>query len=172
LSSLPRLQPKFLSLHASNDSEDRLETILNHQMDGNPPQPPVKLVRSYQRHPPPQIVLVITSFASGSAPESPVTPNSSSASTQPSLRAARASLAAESVEGWDDEDHSDEAFVSGSDFAVSTDPETGRLCDDWYEPADFEELLEQIFGPEEEVDEESEDEEREREETASESEGE
>ncbi|KAJ7696918.1 hypothetical protein B0H14DRAFT_2650018, partial [Mycena olivaceomarginata] len=58
-------------------------------MDGNPPQPPVKLVRSYNKLPPPPIVPVITSFAGASAPESPVTPSPSSASTQPSLRAAR-----------------------------------------------------------------------------------
>ncbi|KAJ7808146.1 hypothetical protein B0H14DRAFT_2525469 [Mycena olivaceomarginata] len=58
-------------------------------MDGNPQQPPVKLVRSYQRHPPPEIIPVITSFASASTPGSPVTPSPSSASTQPSLRAAR-----------------------------------------------------------------------------------
>ncbi|KAJ7343048.1 hypothetical protein DFH08DRAFT_811370 [Mycena albidolilacea] len=83
-----------------------------------------------------------------------------------------ASLAADSVEGWDDKDHSDEVLVSGSDLAVSTDPETGRLCDDWYEPADFEALLEQIFGPEDEADEESEDEEPESDEPESESEGE
>ncbi|KAJ7845025.1 hypothetical protein B0H14DRAFT_2584918 [Mycena olivaceomarginata] len=57
--------------------------------DGNPQQPPVKLVRSYQRHPPPEIIPVITSFASASTPGSPVTPSPSSASTQPSLRAAR-----------------------------------------------------------------------------------
>ncbi|KAJ7852214.1 hypothetical protein B0H14DRAFT_3137187 [Mycena olivaceomarginata] len=58
-------------------------------MDGNPQQPPVKLVRSYRRHPPPEIIPVITSFASASAPESPITPSPSSASTQPSLRAAK-----------------------------------------------------------------------------------
>jgi hypothetical protein len=89
LSSPPRLQPNFFPLHASNDPEDPLETILNRQMDGNPPQLPAKLVGSYQRHPAPQIILVITSFASASAPESPITPSPSSASTQPSLRAAR-----------------------------------------------------------------------------------
>ncbi|KAJ7661781.1 hypothetical protein B0H14DRAFT_2658967 [Mycena olivaceomarginata] len=58
-------------------------------MDRNPPQPPVKLVRSYNKLPPPPIVPVITSFASASPPEIPVTPSPSSASTQPSLRAAR-----------------------------------------------------------------------------------
>jgi hypothetical protein len=89
LSSPPRLQPNFFPLHASNDPEDPPETILNRQMDGNPPQLPVKLVWSYRRHPAPQIILVITSSASASAPESPVTPSPSSALTQPSLRAAR-----------------------------------------------------------------------------------
>jgi hypothetical protein len=58
-------------------------------MNGNSPQPPVKLVQSYRRHPPPQIIPVITSFASSSAPESPVTTSPSSVSTQPSLRAAK-----------------------------------------------------------------------------------
>jgi hypothetical protein len=58
-------------------------------MDENSQQPPVKLVRSYRRHLPPEIIPVITSFVSASAPESPVTPSPSSASTQPSLQAAR-----------------------------------------------------------------------------------
>ncbi|KAJ7309482.1 hypothetical protein DFH08DRAFT_1088244 [Mycena albidolilacea] len=105
-------------------------------------------------------------------PDSPQTTRPSSRRSARSTASKAASLAADSVEGWDDEDHSDEVLVSCSDSAVSTDPETGRLCDDWYEPAEFEALLEQMFGPEEEGDEESEDEEPESEETASESEGE
>ncbi|KAJ7308761.1 hypothetical protein DFH08DRAFT_927373 [Mycena albidolilacea] len=105
-------------------------------------------------------------------PDSPPTTRPSSRRSARSTASKAASLAAVSVEGWDDEDHSDEVLVSSSDSAVSTDPETGRLCDDWYEPADFEALLEKMFGPEEEVDEESEDDEPESEETASESEGE
>jgi hypothetical protein len=105
-------------------------------------------------------------------PNSPPTTRPSSRRSARSTASKAASLAADSVEGWDNQDHSDEVLVSGSDSAVSTDPETGRLCDDWYEPADFEALLEQMFGPEEEMDEESEDEEPESEETASESEGE
>ncbi|KAF8168605.1 hypothetical protein K438DRAFT_2064437 [Mycena galopus ATCC 62051] len=79
--------------------------------------------------------------------------------------------AADSVEEWDDVDHSDEILVSGSDLAVTVDPETGRLRDDWYEPEDFEALLERLCGPEEEVDEESEDEELDSDEPESESEG-
>ncbi|KAJ7807194.1 hypothetical protein B0H14DRAFT_3152643 [Mycena olivaceomarginata] len=60
----------FLPLHASNDPENHPETFLNCQMDGNPLQPPIKLVRSYQRHPAPQVIPVIdlaplTSLPSG-----------------------------------------------------------------------------------------------------------
>ncbi|KAF8144094.1 hypothetical protein K438DRAFT_1910977 [Mycena galopus ATCC 62051] len=79
--------------------------------------------------------------------------------------------AADSVEEWDDVDHSDEILVSGSDLVVTIDPETGRLRDDWYEPEDFEALLERLCGPEEEVDDESEDEELDSDEPESESEG-
>ncbi|KAJ7868257.1 hypothetical protein B0H14DRAFT_3132732 [Mycena olivaceomarginata] len=62
--------PNFLPLHASNDPENPPETFLNCQMDGNPPQPPIKLVRSYRRHPAPQVIPVIdlaplTSLPSG-----------------------------------------------------------------------------------------------------------
>jgi hypothetical protein len=61
--------------------------------------------------------------------------------------------------------------VSDSDLAVTIDPETGILCDDWYEPEEFEALLERLCGPEEEAAEESEDEEPESEDPESQSEG-
>ncbi|KAJ7804342.1 hypothetical protein B0H14DRAFT_2612442 [Mycena olivaceomarginata] len=62
------------------------------------------------------------------------------------------------VEQWDDVDHSDEPLVSGSDIAFALDPDTGKMVDDWYEPADFEALLERLCGPEEVVEEDSDDE--------------
>ncbi|KAF8145003.1 hypothetical protein K438DRAFT_1630871 [Mycena galopus ATCC 62051] len=84
----------------------------------------------------------------------PSSRHSAGSSTSTASRAA-----ADSVEEWDEVDHSDEPLFSGSDLTVTTDPETGRLYDDWYEPEEFETLLERLCGPEEEVDEESEDEE-------------
>ncbi|KAF8210685.1 hypothetical protein K438DRAFT_1569424, partial [Mycena galopus ATCC 62051] len=92
-----------------------------------------------------------------SSPDSsrPSSRHSTSSTTSIASRAA-----ADSVEEWDTVDHSDEPLFSGSDLAVTADPETGRLRDDWYEPEEFEELLERLCGPEvEETDEESEDEE-------------
>jgi hypothetical protein len=42
---------------------------------------------------------------------------------------------------------------------VKVDPETGRLCDNWYEPEEFEDLLKRLCGPDvTEGEEESEDE--------------
>jgi hypothetical protein len=52
------------------------------------------------------------------------------------------------VEEWDTVDHSDEPLLSGSDLAVIIDPETGRLNDDWYEPEEFEDVLERLCGTE------------------------
>ncbi|KAJ6545695.1 hypothetical protein B0H19DRAFT_1308385 [Mycena capillaripes] len=97
------------------------------------------------------------------------------ASRPPSASSIRSSvssasrLAADCVEQWDNLDHSEEHLVSGSDLAVTVDPDTGRMSSDWYGEEEFEEALERIVGPEEagEEDEESEDEEPE-----SESEGE
>ncbi|KAJ7155664.1 hypothetical protein C8R46DRAFT_910243 [Mycena filopes] len=90
--------------------------------------------------------------------------------------AARARLAANSVQEWDHMDHSDEPRLSGSDLTVTVDPETGRMSDDWYEPEEFELLLERMCGPEllgGEADDDSEEEsEPEDEETESEGEGE
>jgi hypothetical protein len=58
-------------------------------------------------------------------------------------------------------------------LAVNVDPETGRLCDDWYEPEEFEDLLKRLCGPDvTEGEEESENEELESDEPESESDGE
>lgn len=97
-----------------------------------------------------------------------------------STRSARSSgsaayhTAADSVEEWDTEDHSDELRLSGSDLTVVVDPETGLLSDDWYEPEEFEELLERLCGPEVEPenDSDSEDEEPEMDDPDTESDGE
>ncbi|KAF8172958.1 hypothetical protein K438DRAFT_1772389 [Mycena galopus ATCC 62051] len=105
-----------------------------------------------------------------SAPPSPHSRPSSRHSTDSSTSTA-SRAAADSVEQWDEVDHSDEILVSGSDLAVTADPETGRLCDEWYEPPEFEELLERLCGREEEVVEESGDEELASDEPESESEG-
>ncbi|KAJ7933176.1 hypothetical protein B0H13DRAFT_1856463 [Mycena leptocephala] len=91
-------------------------------------------------------------------------PSLSQASASPSVRSAYSSAsaaarrAADCVEQWDDVDHSDEPLVSGSDIAFALDPDTGKMVDDWYDPADFEALLERLCGPEEEVEEDSDDE--------------
>ncbi|KAJ7703927.1 hypothetical protein B0H17DRAFT_1193860 [Mycena rosella] len=66
---------------------------------------------------------------------------------------------------------SDERLFSGSDLTVTVDPDTGRLSDDWYEPEEFEALVERLCGPELQ-EEESEDEEPESDEPETESEGE
>ncbi|KAJ7845881.1 hypothetical protein B0H13DRAFT_1908151 [Mycena leptocephala] len=101
-----------------------------------------------------------------------------SISPAPSSRSTRSSgsvasrLAADCVEEWDTVDHSDEPLCSGSDLAVKVDPETGRLCDDWYEPEEFEDLLKRRCGPDVTEGEESEDEELESDEPKSESDGE
>ncbi|KAJ7167104.1 hypothetical protein C8R46DRAFT_1163398 [Mycena filopes] len=52
------------------------------------------------------------------------------------------------VREWDHMDHSDEPRLSGSDLTVTVDPETGQMSDDWYEPEEFELLLERMCGPE------------------------
>jgi hypothetical protein len=58
-------------------------------------------------------------------------------------------------------------------LAVKVDPETGRLCDDWYELEEFEDLLKRLCGPDvEEGEEESEDEKLKSDEPESESDGE
>lgn len=59
-----------------------------------------------------------------------------------------AQLAADCVEEWDQNDHSDEPLFSGSDLTVTVDPTTGMMLADWYEPEEFEQLLDSMFGPE------------------------
>ncbi|KAF7372415.1 hypothetical protein MVEN_00102700 [Mycena venus] len=100
--------------------------------------------------------------------------NRSSPSSTRSFRSsasAASHAAADCVEEWDTIDHSDEPLQSGSDLTVIVDPETGRLLDDWYEPEEFEALVEKLCGPELEV-EESDEEEPESDEPDTESEGE
>jgi hypothetical protein len=98
--------------------------------------------------------------------------------TPSSVRSARSSAsaaslaAADCVEEWDTVDHSDELLFSGSDLTVIIDPETGVLNDDWYEPEEFEDLVERLCGPEVEQGSDSEDEEPESEDPETESEGE
>ncbi|KAJ6526134.1 hypothetical protein DFH09DRAFT_1095359 [Mycena vulgaris] len=111
------------------------------------------------------------------APSSCRPPTASNRSSPLSTRSFRSStsaashLAADCVEEWDTVDHSDEPLLSGSDLTIIVDPETGRLCDDWYEPEEFEDLLTRLCGPEvEESADESEDEELEIDEPESESE--
>lgn len=74
------------------------------------------------------------------------------------------------MEEWDTVDHSDEPLLSDSDLTVTVDPETGRLNDDWYEPDEFEALLERLCGPEVDQGNDSEDEQPESDETESEGE--
>jgi hypothetical protein len=76
------------------------------------------------------------------------------------------------VQEWDTVDHSDERLFSGSDLTVIIDPETGVLNDDWYEPGEFEDLLDRLCGPEVEQDNDSEDEEPESDDPETESENE
>jgi hypothetical protein len=80
---------------------------------------------------------------------------SSSSSTRSfrSSASAASRLAADCVEEWDHIDHSNEPLLSGSDLTVIVDPETGRLMDDWYEPEEFEALVDKLCGPELEVEE-------------------
>ncbi|KAJ7811583.1 hypothetical protein B0H13DRAFT_2383779 [Mycena leptocephala] len=99
-------------------------------------------------------------------------PVPSSARSGHSSASAASRAAADCVEEWDTADHSDEPLLSGSDLTVIVDPETGRLNDDWYEPEEFEDLLDRLCGPEVERDDDSEDEEQESDDPASESEGE
>lgn len=80
--------------------------------------------------------------------------------------------AADCVEEWDTVDHSDEPRLCGSDLTVVVDPETGTLLDDWYEPEEFEELVERLCGPEVVQQSDSEDEEPEMEEPETERDGE
>ncbi|KAJ6555488.1 hypothetical protein B0H10DRAFT_1967786 [Mycena sp. CBHHK59/15] len=102
-----------------------------------------------------------------------ISPAPSSSPSARSCGSAASRLAADCVEEWDTVDHSDEPLCSGSDLAVRVDPETGRLCDDWYEPEEFEDLLKRLCGPDvEEGKEESEGEELESDEPESESDGE
>ncbi|KAJ7675501.1 hypothetical protein B0H17DRAFT_1140257 [Mycena rosella] len=105
---------------------------------------------------------------------SPTASNCSSSSTTQSFRSsasAQSRLAADCVEEWDIVDHSNEHLFSGSDLTVTVDPDTGRLSDDWYEPEEFEALVERLCGPELQ-EEESENEEPESDEPETESEGE
>lgn len=81
-------------------------------------------------------------------------------------------MAADCVEEWDTVDRSDEPRMSGSDLTVVVDPETRILSDDWYEPEEFEELLERLCGPEIGAENDSEDEEPEMDEPETESDGE
>ncbi|KAJ7886538.1 hypothetical protein B0H14DRAFT_3729305 [Mycena olivaceomarginata] len=98
--------------------------------------------------------------------------------TPSSVRSGRSSASAVSlapadcVEEWDTVDHSDELLFSGSDLTVIIDPETGVLNDDWYEPGEFEDLLDRLCGPEVEQDNDSEDEEPESDDPETESENE
>ncbi|KAJ6586290.1 hypothetical protein DFH09DRAFT_1075250 [Mycena vulgaris] len=113
-------------------------------------------------------------FPAPSSCRSPTASNRSSSSSTRSFRSsgsAASCVAADCVEEWDTIDHSDEPLLSGSDLTVIVDPETGRLTDDWYEPEEFEALVERLCGPELEG-EESEDEEPESDEPETESEGE
>ncbi|KAF8166721.1 hypothetical protein K438DRAFT_1528770, partial [Mycena galopus ATCC 62051] len=74
------------------------------------------------------------SSRSASVPPSPHSSRSSSRQSGGSSTSTTSRTAADSVEQWDNVDHSDEVLVSGSDLTVTVDPETGRLLDDWYEP--------------------------------------
>ncbi|KAJ7834484.1 hypothetical protein B0H14DRAFT_3462080 [Mycena olivaceomarginata] len=73
-----------------------------------------------------------------SSSESSRSSSPSSSSSCRSSGSAVSRAAADSVQGWDDVDHSDEALVSGSDMTATSDPDTGRLYDHWYEPEEFE----------------------------------
>ncbi|KAJ7854109.1 hypothetical protein B0H14DRAFT_3449895 [Mycena olivaceomarginata] len=73
-----------------------------------------------------------------SSSESSRSSSPSSSSSCRSSGSAVSRAAADSVQGWDDVDHSDEALVSGSDMTATSDPHTGRLYDHWYEPEEFE----------------------------------
>ncbi|KAJ6530368.1 hypothetical protein DFH09DRAFT_1044864 [Mycena vulgaris] len=99
-------------------------------------------------------------------------PTPSSARSGRSFASAASRAAADYVEEWDIIDHSDEPLLSGSDLTVIVDPETGRMNDDWYEPEEFEGLLERLCGPEVEQGNDSEDEELESDDPETESEGE
>ncbi|KAF7334057.1 hypothetical protein MVEN_02311300 [Mycena venus] len=100
----------------------------------------------------------------------PPTPSSYRSGRSSGSAASRA--AADCVEEWDTVDHSDEPLSSGSDLTVTIDPETGILNDEWYEPEEFDDLVERLCEPEVEEGSDSEDEEPESEDPESESEGE
>ncbi|KAJ7339125.1 hypothetical protein DFH08DRAFT_812523 [Mycena albidolilacea] len=79
-------------------------------------------------------------------------PTPSSVQSGRSSASAVARDAADCVEEWDTVDHSDELLFSGSDVTVIIDPETGVLNDDWYEPGEFEDLLDRLCRSEVEQD--------------------
>ncbi|KAJ7167969.1 hypothetical protein C8R46DRAFT_898893 [Mycena filopes] len=105
--------------------------------DNSPPSPPMS--------PPPH----------RSTPEVERPPSSSSTQSSSSTHSIKSfysscsvasRAAADSVEWWDNEDHSDEPLTSDSDLAVTIDPETGRMSADWYEEEAFENVLTTMFG--------------------------
>ncbi|KAJ7017190.1 hypothetical protein C8F04DRAFT_979773 [Mycena alexandri] len=114
----------------------------------------------------------IASMTSNNFPIPSQTSRATSPSSARSSGSNAARIAADCVEEWDQTDHSDEPLFSGSDLAVSVDPETGRMSLDWYEPEEFELLLENMFGPEIDQEESEDDQESEVEDSDSESEGE
>ncbi|KAJ7936379.1 hypothetical protein B0H13DRAFT_1853442 [Mycena leptocephala] len=114
-----------------------------------------------------------TSSGRGSPQSSPSSRPPSSMHSARSTASTASRLAADSVEQWDNVDHSDEDLFSGSDLAVSVDAEMGIMSVDWYEEDEFESVLERLCGPEADLESDSdEDEEVESEDPDSESEGE
>ncbi|KAF7371712.1 hypothetical protein MVEN_00027700 [Mycena venus] len=99
-------------------------------------------------------------------------PTPSSYRSGRSSASAASRTAADCVEEWDTVDHSDEPLYNGSDLTVVIDPETGIMNNDWYEPEEFEDLVERLCGPEIDQGDDSEDEELESDDPETESEGE
>ncbi|KAJ7643001.1 hypothetical protein DFH06DRAFT_999293 [Mycena polygramma] len=75
----------------------------------------------------------------GSSPNSAASSGSrQSSGSYRSYRSNASRAAADSVEAWDNVDHSDERLTSGSDLAVVVDTETGVMNNDWYDEDEFE----------------------------------
>ncbi|KAJ7934725.1 hypothetical protein B0H13DRAFT_1700476 [Mycena leptocephala] len=84
-----------------------------------------------------------TSSSSSESQRSPSASSTNSALSFQSNRSSAARAAADSVEAWDDVDHSDEPLTSGSNYSVTVD-EMGRMSGDWYDEEEFEEKLSQV----------------------------
>ncbi|KAJ7142580.1 hypothetical protein C8R44DRAFT_865908 [Mycena epipterygia] len=121
--------------------------IMRKNPDGTQMDLDSEIAPSPPKSPPPES----TSSASSQIPESS-RPSSVSSGLVHSFHSNKTSpsrSAADSVQAWDDVDHSDDRLTSGSDLAVRVDEATGRMSGDWYEEEEFESVLARLCGEEE-----------------------